>query len=85
MEQLETAGVAKVDILITGDRAHLGHLDGEAVGELLLLSVRKTLSSLSAYSQIPPERIGLRYVWAAIQYTVPIFQTVWVRGGAASK
>ena len=50
MEQLETAGVAKVDILITEDPASLGHLDGEAVGELLLLSVRQTLARLSAYS-----------------------------------
>lgn len=50
MEQLETAGVAKVDIFFTGERAHLGHVNGEVVGELLLLSVRQTLARLSAYS-----------------------------------
>jgi len=47
MEQLETAGVAKVDILIAADPAHLGHPDGEAVGELLLLSLRQTLARCS--------------------------------------
>lgn len=66
-------GVAKADILLTGARAHLGHLDGEAVGELLLLSLRETLARLLAYSQILPERIGLRYFWAGIHYTVPIY------------
>jgi len=43
---LAAAGVAKADILVTGDRTHFGHLYGKAIGRLRVLTLRETLARL---------------------------------------
>jgi predicted nucleic acid-binding protein len=43
---LAAAGVAKVDILVTGDRTHFGHLYGKAIGNLRVLTLAETLERL---------------------------------------
>lgn len=40
------AVVAKVDILVTGDRTHFGHLYGQAIGSLRVLTLTETLARL---------------------------------------
>ena len=43
---LAAAGLAGVDILVTGDRTHFGHLYSRNIGELRVLSLRETLERL---------------------------------------
>jgi predicted nucleic acid-binding protein len=43
---LAAASVAKVDILVTGDRSHFGHLYGKAIGGLRVLTLTETLADL---------------------------------------
>ena len=43
---LAAAGAAGVDMLVTGDRTHFGHLYGKTVGRLRVLTLRDTLASL---------------------------------------
>jgi predicted nucleic acid-binding protein len=43
---LAAACVAEVDILVTGDRTHFGHLYGETVGGLRVLTLKDTLARL---------------------------------------
>jgi predicted nucleic acid-binding protein len=43
---LAAAGVAQAQILVTGDRAHFGHLYGKAIGNLCVLTLRDTLGRL---------------------------------------
>ncbi|NEX23332.1 PIN domain-containing protein [Thiorhodococcus mannitoliphagus] len=41
---LAAARVAEVDILVTGDRTHFGHLYGKAVGGVQVLTLKDTLA-----------------------------------------
>lgn len=43
---LASARAANVDILITGDRAHSGHLYGTVIGRLRVLTLREVLASV---------------------------------------
>jgi len=43
---LAAAKVARVDVLVTGDRTHFGHLYGRNIGGLRVLSLRDTLERL---------------------------------------
>jgi uncharacterized protein len=43
---LAAALVAKVDILVTGDRTHFGHLYGKAIGGVQVLTLKDTLARL---------------------------------------
>lgn len=43
---LAAAGVARADILVTGDRTHFGHLYGKAIDRLRVLTLRETLARL---------------------------------------
>jgi uncharacterized protein len=44
---LAAADAAEVDILVTGDRTHFGHLYGKEAGRLRVLTLRDTLASLT--------------------------------------
>ncbi|MEA3639457.1 MAG: PIN domain-containing protein [Lamprobacter sp.] len=43
---LAAAMVAEVDILVTGDRTHFGHLYGKGIAGLRVLSLREALASV---------------------------------------
>jgi predicted nucleic acid-binding protein len=43
---LAAARAAAVDILVTGDRTHFGHLYGKTVGSLRVLTLRDTLARM---------------------------------------
>lgn len=43
---LAAAGMAKADILVTGDRTHFGHLYGKAISDLRVLTLSETLARL---------------------------------------
>jgi len=43
---LAAAAIAQADILVTGDRTHFGHLYGETVGRVRVLTLSETLTLL---------------------------------------